>query len=171
MLVPADTPVTTPELFTVATPGVAEAHGVVPSGEADPVNVVVNPTQTLNVPVIVGNALTVIVAVCVQPILFVKVITLVPAEIPVTKPVLSTIAIPGVFDTHGEAAAGVSIEFNGVVELTHTFKFPVIADALQSVRANEFLAPKDVIPVKLALLSVEVDESIFHEAPLYKPTR
>ena len=67
---PADTPVTTPELLIVATPVLPEVHGVVTSGVPDPVNGVVDPTQTLNVPVIVGNALTVTVAVCVQPLLF-----------------------------------------------------------------------------------------------------
>jgi hypothetical protein len=71
MLVPALTPVTTPALFTVATPGVAEIHGFTAAGVPDPVNVVVAPTQTVNVPVMVGSALTVTVAVLLQPLLFV----------------------------------------------------------------------------------------------------
>jgi len=68
--VPAETPVTKPVLLTVATPVDAEAHGVVASAVAEPVNCVVEPTQTLKVPVIVGNGLTVTVAFTVQPLLF-----------------------------------------------------------------------------------------------------
>ena len=60
-LVPAETPVTTPELLTVATLGVADTQGLVAFGVAEPVNVVVEPTQTIGVPVIVGKGFTVIV--------------------------------------------------------------------------------------------------------------
>ena len=62
-LVPAATPVTTPALLMVATEGVAETQGVVASAVAEPVNGVVEPIQTLKLPVIVGSAFTVIVAV------------------------------------------------------------------------------------------------------------
>ena len=58
-LVPAVTPVTTPLLVTVATPVLADTHGLVVAAVADPVNVVVLPTHTLVVPLIVGRALTV----------------------------------------------------------------------------------------------------------------
>jgi hypothetical protein len=58
-------------LFTVATAGVAEVHGFTAAGVPEPVNVVVAPTHTLNVPPIVGCALTVTVAVLLQPVLFV----------------------------------------------------------------------------------------------------
>ena len=67
---PAATPVTTPVLLTVAMPVEAKVHGVVASGVADPVREVVDPTQTLSVPVMVGRALTVTVAVIVHPLLF-----------------------------------------------------------------------------------------------------
>lgn len=67
ILVPAATPVTTPVLLIVATLVVAEDHGVVASGVPEPVKVVVNPAQTVSVPVIVGVPLTVTVAVFVQP--------------------------------------------------------------------------------------------------------
>ena len=60
-LVPPEIPVTTPELFTVATLGVAETHGFVALGVAEPVNVVAKPTQTDGVPLIVGNGFTVTV--------------------------------------------------------------------------------------------------------------
>jgi hypothetical protein len=69
--VPPDTPVTTPVLFTVATPVFDDIHGVTAAAVPDPVNDVVKPTQTFNVPPIVGNAFTVTVAVCWQPLLFV----------------------------------------------------------------------------------------------------
>ena len=60
-LVPADTPVTKPELFTIATDGVAEIHGLVKAGVPDPVKLVVEPAQTIKVPVMVGSEFTVAV--------------------------------------------------------------------------------------------------------------
>ncbi len=68
---PAATPVTTPVLLTVATPVLEDVHGFAAAGVPDPVNEVVDPTQTVNVPVIVGCALTVIVTVLEHPLLFV----------------------------------------------------------------------------------------------------
>jgi len=62
-LVPAATPVTTPVLLTVATAGVAETQGFTAAGVPEPVNVVVAPTQTVNVPVMVGAGFTVTVTV------------------------------------------------------------------------------------------------------------
>jgi hypothetical protein len=70
VLVPAETPVTTPELDIVATAVVPETQGVVMSAIPEPVNTVVEPTQTFKVPEIVGKALTVTVAVVIQPLLF-----------------------------------------------------------------------------------------------------
>jgi len=61
--VPADTPVTNPALVTLATPGVADTHGFTAAGAAEPVNEVVLPIHTFNVPLIVGRAL--IVSTCV----------------------------------------------------------------------------------------------------------
>jgi hypothetical protein len=71
MVVPPATPVTTPALDTVATVGVAETQGLVAAGVPDPVKVVVEPEQTVSVPVIVGKVFTVTVAVILQPVLFV----------------------------------------------------------------------------------------------------
>jgi len=71
VVVPGLTPVTTPALFTVATPVLEDVHGLTAAGVPDPVNVVVDPTQTFNVPVIVGCALTVTVAVLLHPLLLV----------------------------------------------------------------------------------------------------
>lgn len=70
-LVPAATPVTTPVLLTVATVVVAEVHGLVVAAVPDPINVVVEAIQTFKVPVIVGSAFIVTVAVCLQPLLLV----------------------------------------------------------------------------------------------------
>jgi hypothetical protein len=55
----------------VATPVLEDVHGLAAAGVPDPVNVVVDPTQTVNVPVIAGCALTVIVTVLLQPLLLV----------------------------------------------------------------------------------------------------
>ena len=70
-LVPTATPVTTPALVTVATAGVAETHGFTMAGVPEPVNVEVEPTQTFRLPVMVGNAFTVTVAVTLHPLLLV----------------------------------------------------------------------------------------------------
>ena len=56
--VPADTPVTTPPLFTVAIVVLEELHGLGEAGVPEPVNTIVNPTHTLVVPVIVGSGFT-----------------------------------------------------------------------------------------------------------------
>jgi len=135
------TPVTTPVLLTVATAGVAETHGFTAAGVPDPVNVVVPPTQTVNVPAIVGAAVTVTVAVCVQPLLLVYVITLVPAATPVTTPVLLTVATAGVADTHGFTAAGVPEPVNVVVAPTQTVNVPVIVGLAFTVTVAVMLQP------------------------------
>ena len=62
-LVPPDTPVTTPPFVTVATAGVPETQGFTAAGVPDPVKVVVPPTQTVGLPVMVGCAVIVTVAV------------------------------------------------------------------------------------------------------------
>jgi hypothetical protein len=54
-LVPSDIPVTAPVDEIVATAGVPDVQGVVASAVALPVKTVVLPTQTVSVPVIVGN--------------------------------------------------------------------------------------------------------------------
>jgi hypothetical protein len=71
VVVPGFTPVTTPALFTVATAGVADVHGLTAAGVPDPVNVIVAPSQTTVGPVMVGCALTVIVTVLEHPLLLV----------------------------------------------------------------------------------------------------
>ena len=70
-LLPADTPVTLPALSTVATAVVADTHGLTAAGAAELVKVVILPIHTFSVPVTVGSASTLTVAVIVQPLLLV----------------------------------------------------------------------------------------------------
>jgi hypothetical protein len=63
--VPAAIPVTIPELETVAIDVLADTQGFVVEAVAEPVNWMVEPTQTALFPVIVGFALTVTVIVLV----------------------------------------------------------------------------------------------------------
>ena len=67
---PAVTPVTTPPFVIVATAVVPDIQGVTAFGVAVPSKVVELPTHALNVPVIAGFALTVTIAVVVQPFVF-----------------------------------------------------------------------------------------------------
>jgi hypothetical protein len=59
LLVPADTPLTTPVDETVATPVFELDQGVTAAAVPEPVNDVETPTQALNVPEMVGLALMV----------------------------------------------------------------------------------------------------------------
>ena len=126
---PAATPVTKPVLLIVATAVVADTHGFTAAAVPDPVNCVVDPTHVDKVPVIVGAAVIVTVAVCVQPALFVYVITLVPTATPVTNPVLLTVATAGVAETHGFTAAAVPEPVNWVVNPIQVVKVPAIVGA------------------------------------------
>jgi hypothetical protein len=125
-VIPAETPVTNPVGLTVATAGVAETQGVVTSGVAVPVNWVVALTHAVNVPLIAGRAFTVTVAFTIQPFVFLYVISVVPAETPVTNPVGLTVATAGVAETQGVVASGVAVPVNWVVAPTQAFKFPLI---------------------------------------------
>jgi hypothetical protein len=69
--VPADTPVTNPVFDTVATAGVLDTHGFVLEAVPLPVNCMVNPEHTDELPVIVGFALTVTGVTTKHPKLFV----------------------------------------------------------------------------------------------------
>jgi hypothetical protein len=141
ILVPAATPVTTPALFTVATAGVPDTQGFVAAGVPDPVSGVVEPTQTVSVPVIVGAAFTVTVAVALQPLLLVYVIILVPVATPVTTPVLLTVATAGVPETQGLVAAAVPEPVNVVVEPIQVVKVPVIVGFAVTVTVAVILQP------------------------------
>jgi len=126
--VPADTPVTTPVVaFTVAIPVFDELH--VPPVCVE-LNVVVELTQMFWVPDNVpatGAAVTVTVRVAVAfehpPVpATVYVIVAVPADTPVTTPVVAfTVAIPVFDELH---VPPVCVELNVVVELTQMFCVP-----------------------------------------------
>jgi len=60
-VLPTDKPLTNPVELTVALAGVEDVHGVVAFAVPDPVNCVVEPIHTVNVPDIVGNGLIVTV--------------------------------------------------------------------------------------------------------------
>jgi hypothetical protein len=139
--VPADTPVTTPVLETVATAVLEDTQGLEAAAVADPVNVVVSPTQTDNVPVIVGNALIVTVAVAIHPVLFVYVIVDVPAATPVTTPVLETVATPVLEDTQGLEAAAVPEPVKVVVKPTQADNVPVIVGVGLTVTVAVMIQP------------------------------
>ena len=141
MLVPDEIPVTNPVLLTVATPGADETHAFDTAEVPDPVSWVVDPEHTISVPLIVGNEFTVTVAVLLQPLLFVYVITLVPVLTPVTNPVLLTVATPGVAETHAFEAAAVPDPVNGVVDPAHTLSIPIIVGNEFTVTVAVLLQP------------------------------
>ncbi len=63
MVLPAATAVTRPLELIVAIPVADETHALLTAALPDPVNCVVLPSQTASVPVMVGSAFTVTVAV------------------------------------------------------------------------------------------------------------
>ena len=95
-------------------------------------------SQTVSVPEIVGVVLTVTVTVSEQPLLFLYVMSVVPAETPVTTPILLTVAIAGVEDTHGFEAFAVPEPINVIVEPVHTVVVPVIVGNAFTVTAMVF---------------------------------
>jgi hypothetical protein len=125
-LVPSDIPVTNPAEVIVATAGVLDVQGVVASAVALPIKAVVLPIQTASVPVIIGNGLTVTVAVCTHPFVFMKVMSLVPLDIPVTNPAEVIVATAGVLDVQGVVASAVALPIKVVVLPIQTARVPVI---------------------------------------------
>jgi hypothetical protein len=77
-------------------------------------------------PEIVGTAFTVTVCVAVQPFEFVYVIVAVPAELPVTTPLASTVATVASEVVHGLVVAEVPEPDSVIVEDSHTEDNPVI---------------------------------------------
>jgi hypothetical protein len=133
VVVPGLTPVTTPTLFTVATPVLDDVHGLAAAGVPDPVKVMVAPSHTAVGPVIVGCALTVIVVVLLHPLLLVYVIVAVPGLTPVTTPPLLTVATPVLEDVHGLTAAGIPDPVNVIVAPSHTVAGPMIVGCALTV--------------------------------------
>ena len=140
-VVPALFPVTTPALVIVATAVLEEVHGLTAAGVPEPVNVVVQSSQMVNVPVIEGCALTVTVTVLLHPLLLVYVITLVPAFTPVTTPVLFTVATAVLEEVHGLTAAGVPDPVSVVVDPLQTVSDPPIVGWLFTVMVTVLLQP------------------------------
>lgn len=142
MAVPGDIPVTRPIVLTVATELSEETHGFAAAGAAALPSVVVRPSQTLNTPVILGEAFTVTVAVVVQPVVAVNVIVLVPEPTPVTVPVAFTVATARFEETHGFNTAGISVLDKIVVCPAQTDNVPAIVGVGFTI----------ICPVKIALL-------------------
>ncbi len=120
-----DTPSTSPVVTTtVAMPGALLVH-VPPVGVQ--FSVVVEPTHTLAAPVTrPGNANTVTVIVCLQPVPSVYVTDTVPAVPPVTMPVpapITAVPVPELSDQ----VPGPGVQLRVVVWPTHTVATPVIA--------------------------------------------
>ena len=61
LVVPEVTAVTTPDVLTIATVASEEVHGLTEAGVNAQVKVVDNPSQSVNIPAIVGNAFMVTV--------------------------------------------------------------------------------------------------------------
>jgi hypothetical protein len=107
-----------------------DTQGKVGATVAEPVNVVVAPTQACKLPVIVTPPEPIVtVAVFVQLSEFVYVIIVEPALTPVTTPVLETVATAGFEDSHALVVAGLPDPVNVVVLPIQVFKVPVIIGA------------------------------------------
>ena len=90
----------------------------------------------------VGTALTVTVAVLLHPELLVYVITLVPAAMPVTRPVLLTVATVVVADNQGLVAEGVPEPVIWVVDPIQVVSVPVMIAPAVTVTVAVFVHPE-----------------------------
>ena len=158
--VPEDTPVTIPvEEPTVALP-LLLLH--VPPAGAE-FNVVVNPTQTFNEPVIIGLGLMVTGVVTIQPAADVYVMVAVPAIEPVTIPEVDPIPALVLLLLHVPPAG---VEFKEVVKPTHTFVVPVIAVGLAFMVTMTTLRQ----PVVATYVITDVPEVTPVTIPVVEPT-
>ena len=126
LTLPEATPVTKPEAFTVAIAAL-ELLQTPPAVALD--NVVDEPTHSTVDPVFAvmeGNAVTMTEAVFVQALLLVYVITLLPAETPVTNPLELTVATAGVADIQALDDAAVPDPVNWVFDPAQTVRVPVM---------------------------------------------
>jgi hypothetical protein len=141
VLVPAATPDTSPLLFTVAAAVLDDTHALAAAGVPLPVSCEVLPTLTVVDPLITGNGLTVTVISFEQPLLFVKVMILVPADTPVTRPVLFTVATEVVAEVHAPDTAGVPLPISWVVLPSQTPAVPDIAGSPVTVTVIVLVQP------------------------------
>ena len=118
--------VNNPELVIVAIEVLAETHGFEDAGVPDPESCEVVFGQRTTFPVIVGRAFTVMVEVLEQPILLVYVIVVVPAETPVTRPVIEMVATEVLLETHGIVVAAVPFPVNCKIASLQTDEPPEI---------------------------------------------
>src|SRR5882724_9842857 len=124
----------------VATPMLEELHGVA-VGVPVPVSVVVDPSQTVKLPLIVGCASTVTVAVLLHPVVVVYVMTVAPGFIPVTMPALFMVATPVLEELHG-VAVGVPVPVKVVDEFLQIAKLPLIVGWASTVTVTVLLQPE-----------------------------
>ncbi len=141
VVVPAVNAVTSPVFETVATEVFEETHGLVVAGDAEPVNCDVPFTQADNVPVMVGNVLTVNVAVTIHPLLFAYVIVVVPAVKAVTSPVFETVATVVFEETHGFVVAGDAEPVNCTVPFTQADNVPEMVGKALTVNVAVIIHP------------------------------
>jgi hypothetical protein len=101
--------------------------------------------QAVNVPVIVGKAFIVTVAVFVQPLLFMYVMVVVPAVIPVTTPVLLIVATLVFEEVHGEIPCGVAEPVKEVVPFTQADNVPEIVGSGLTVTLTMSVSVQSVV--------------------------
>ena len=150
VVVPAETPFTTPIKFTVATEGFDESHGFKIAGIEVLDKIVFEPSQTDKFPVITGVANTVTVVLTVQLLLVINVIVQFPVAFAVTTPLISIDAIKGFDDVQGFPTAGIEVFDKVVVEFTQRFIIPVIGAAAEIVTVCETLQPLLLVYVIIA---------------------
>ena len=96
--------------------------------------------------VTVGRALMVTVAVMIHPLLFLYVITDVPALTPVTSPVLLMVATPVDAEDQGVVASAVAEPVNCVVLPTKALSVPVIVgNGLTVITADPVMSPATAV--------------------------
>ena len=113
--------------------GVEDNHGFVDAAVGLPESVRVPPTHTALLPVTVGFALTVIVTVTEQPLLFVYVIVLVPAVSAEINPAFVIVATEVLLEVQGLLDAAVPEPVSCSVNPTQTDVFPDIVGFANTV--------------------------------------
>jgi hypothetical protein len=135
--VPDETPVIKPAEDIVDTAIFELIHGFKVAAVPEPVNDVVAPTQAESVPVIVGEALIVILEVVKHPFEFVYEIVDVPAETPVTTPLGDTVATAVLDEVQGLVIAAVPEPVNVVVAPVQAESVPAIVGLAFIVTTTE----------------------------------
>lgn len=145
MLVPVVNPLTTPVLLMVATVVLEEVQGVVTEGVPDPVKVKEAPTQTPVPPVILCRAFTWMLMVLRQPLLSVYVMVVLPADKPVTTPVLLMVATVVLEEVHGLTVAGVPEPLKVMLLPAQSEAGPVMVGVGSMVMVTVFTQPALVV--------------------------